>query len=254
MKVTLNIPADPKLEKSLTELQSLEASVQETEKKIDKYRHNLLQPIYEQRSKILKTIPKFWYIVLAQHDDFQEYIRMEDMKFIEYISNIYVTWRDDDYIFTVEFECNDGTIDTQKVDKRFWWEINKDTGVKSLKSKKVDIAWPKELDDVNPIKIKQLSKIEHRSLTNDEKKKYRVGMKSFFAFWSWTGDKPGKEFRSGEELAELLTEDVFPLAVEYYTLAAPGIGDDDDQDEISGEELDLSDDDDQERSTKKVKF
>lgn len=47
MKLTLNILADPKLEKSLTELQSLETSVQETEKKVDKYRHDLLQPIYD---------------------------------------------------------------------------------------------------------------------------------------------------------------------------------------------------------------
>ena len=76
-------------------------------------------------------------------------------------------------------------------------------------------------------------------------------MKSFFAFFAWTGKKPGKEFRNGEELARLIVDDVYPYAVKDYTEALRG--DDDDEFTSEGEELDISDSDSDEPYKKKTK-
>ena len=58
--------------------------------------------------------------------------------------------------------------------------------------------------------------------------------------------KPGKEFRNGEDLATLLSEDLYLNALKYYIIAlSPDEDDDanDEEDTTEGEELDLSDDD-----------
>ena len=46
--------------------------------------------MYAKRRSILKEIPKFWYIVLAENDDFADYISPDDLKYLEYIDDIYV--------------------------------------------------------------------------------------------------------------------------------------------------------------------
>ncbi len=208
----------------------------------------LTKPLFEQRRNVLAKIPKFWYIVLAQHEDFQEYVQTEDMKYLEYIKDIYIekmidaNGKNDDpktYAITFQFESQNGEIENQEVTKYFYTETNPDSGYESLKSYNAEIKWPAEFDKINPSLVKKGRK--DGKWTHEEKKNYRIGMKSFFAFFSWTGKRPGKEYRYGEELAEMFSEDIFPLAVDYYTLAAPGLNenDDNDDDDSSSEELDV---------------
>ena len=126
-------------------------------------------------------------------------------------------------------------------------------GEEKLESSPVNIEWPKDLADINPQKIKEATK--DSGMDVEAKKKYREGMKSFFAFFSWTGLKPGKEFRNGEELARLVVESVFPYAVKYYTEALPADEEEDsDVGSAEGEPLDISDNEDDERETKKQKM
>lgn len=260
------------LETALEELQRMEVDVQQADARVEQFRADVFAPIYAKRRSLMKKVPKFWYVVLAQHEDFQEFIRVEDMSYLESISDIYVQeWVKSDgkaiiqdqeidvkrkgFTLTIEFvESSDLTA--QIIDKEFEWELQSD-GSKKLISKPVEIQWPTSLNNINPQKIKDTVKAESRTMTSQEKKSYRLGMRSFWAFFSWSGQKEGKEFRNGEELALCISEDIFPAALDYYVLAMPGLNEENGEDEEveSGEELDLSedDDDDDESPLKKQK-
>ncbi|ODV95229.1 hypothetical protein PACTADRAFT_68305 [Pachysolen tannophilus NRRL Y-2460] len=236
---------DKLLEKVLIGLAECEQDMDEAEKDSEIYRINKTQSIYAKRRCLLVQIPKFWYIVLAQNEDFSEYISTDDLKYLEYIKDIYVEWMIDaegkksknprDFSITFEFESIDEKeIKNQKIVKKFQTVNDSENGEEKLISSPTKIEWPYDYDSINP------NKIEDKT-SKEGKKNYRAGMRSFFAWFKWTGLKPGKEFRNGEELARLITDDLFPYSVKYYTEAMPGIGDDDD-DDSSSEELDLSDD------------
>lgn len=265
------IPVDKNVEDSFLKLQQIETEIQKADCKVEQFKNQIFTPIYNRRREYLNSIPKFWYIVLAQHEDFQEYISVEDMKYLELISDLYVEFWDETIIesnekismpkkgFTISISfklggknCGkDNKMDDQTVVKKFEWVIDPSSGSRKLESEPITIKWPKELTNIDPVFIKRKAKDENRKLTVDEKKKYRQGMRSFFSFWQWTGKKPGKEYRNGEELATLIAEDIFPAALDYYVLAAPGLGADDndednaDDDDESEEELDLSGDEDE---------
>ncbi|ODQ46540.1 hypothetical protein PICMEDRAFT_11534 [Pichia membranifaciens NRRL Y-2026] len=277
----LDTPVDKSVEESFVKLQKIESEIQSADAQVEQFKNQLFTPIYRRRRKLLDSIPKFWYVVLAQHEDFQEYVSVEDMKYIELISDLYVEFWDetkfDDgnvttiatmpkkgFTLTILFknvkaEKKDNEIEEQEVTKNFEWVIDPSTGSRRLESEPVTIKWPSGLSTLDPMLIKQRAKEEKRTLSDDDKKRYRKGMRSFFSFWQWSGRKPGKEYRNGEELATLIAEDIFPAALDYYVLAAPGIGeqgDDEDEDE-SGEELDLSEqeeaDDESQRNVKRQK-
>ena len=93
-------------------------------------------------------------------------------------------------------------------------------------------------------------------MSGKDKMNYRLGMKSFFSWFRWTGKKPGKEFRNGDDVANLLV-DLFLNGVKFYILGLnESEGDDEELDSSEGEELDISDDDDgdkEEPPTKRVK-
>lgn len=247
-----NVEKDSQLlEKCLIWLADCEQEMDKAEVDASVYRIRKTQSIYKKRREILTQIPQFWYIVLAENDDFPDYVRNEDLKYIEYITDIYVHYKvadsntsenPRDFSITVSFkdeENDEPLISTQEVTKHFHSYV--EDGEEKLSSSPVSIEWPAELNDINPILIK---KNKGKELSANDKKNYRLGMKSFFSWFSWTGEKPGKEFRNGEDLARLIIDDLFPYAVKYYTEALPG-NDMDDEDSSEGEELDISEDDDE---------
>lgn len=221
------------------------------ERECDIYRIKKTRSIYDQRRQWTQQIPKFWYIVLAQNDDFVEYLGTDDLKYLEALQDIYVEWlvkpdgsKSDsprDFLIHFKFDSFDDSTELQQVVKYF--ENVEKNGEETLESRSASITWPKEYDEINPAKIGDKTSKEGKHL-------YRTGMKSFFAWFKWTGIKPGKEFRQGEELLRLISDDIFPYAVKYYTEAMTSIADDDEEE--SSEELDLSDDDDEEEEVEEV--
>lgn len=275
MSSIAGVSVDKALEESFLQLQRIESQIQRADAKVEQFKNQLFTPIYNRRREYLKTIPKFWYVVLAQHEDFQEYVSVEDMKYMELISDLYVEFWDETktdesdevtknslpkkgFTITVTFkninDDKDIDIKEQTVTKRFEWVVNAETGTRQLQSEPVAMEWPAELKNINPEALKKKAKDEGRTLNTEEKKSYRQGMRSFFSFWQWTGLKTGKEYRNGEDLATFIAEDIFPAALDYYVLAAPGLGDNDEEgdDCISGEELDLSDDEGNEEEEKEA--
>lgn len=210
--------------------------------------------VYDKRKAILAEIPKFWYIVLAENDDFAEYVSIDDLKYLEDIENIYVEHRvsgiakptDDDLVHYKDFSITitfNGNV-KQTVTKQFQTVV--EDGEEKLYSTAVDVEWPQDLKIINPQHIKHEAKHNNRPLSKEDKANYRLGMKSFFSWFAWTGDKPGKEYRHGEDLTRLIVDDLYVNALKYYIVALPGNDDEDDDehDSSDGEELDLSEDDD----------
>lgn len=239
------------LEKCLVELAACEQEMDLAEKDAEVYRINKTQKIYESRREILKRIPQFWYIVLAENDDFAEYLAPEDLQYLETITDVYVRHKvvDSgdikhyrDFSITISFEDKASKehpiISTQEVIKHFTTMLAE--GEEKLVSEPVLVEWPQELASINPKEIKKLA--DGSDLSKEQKKNYRAGMRSLFAWFDWTGAKPGKEFRSGDDLARLILDNIFPYAVKYYTEALPNDDDDEFDSSEEGEELDISDD------------
>ncbi|GMM28203.1 Vps75 protein [Martiniozyma asiatica (nom. inval.)] len=260
--------AEEQLDSALGKLQDIEKEIQQADSKVENFKTDLFRPIYERRRTYLMQVPKFWYVVFAQHEDFQEYIRLEDMPFLEKIDDLYVEfWTKPNkkvtienveievpskgFDLTISFKGSNDLPD-QSITKTFEWVL-KEQGERNLESEPVKIKWPASMNGINPSLIRDKAKEENRAITSAEKKAYRLGMRSFFAFFSWTGKKPGKEFRNGEELAALIAEDIFPAALDYYVLAMPGLGDNEEEEDVeSEEELDLSDLEEPDRKKQKV--
>ena len=244
--LTTHTPMD-QIDQSLLNLAQCESLMDSAERKAEIFRIKTTQPIFEKRRHILITIPKFWYIVLAENDDFSDYISVEDLKYLETIKEIHVHYDvadnedtsdltvNKDFSITITFDdVAEASVPPQTVTKHFVTSV--EDGEEKLSSKAVDVKWPQELDYINPGLIKA-NKSKH-DFSDDDKKNYRRGMKSFFSWFAWTGEKPGKEFRNGEDLTRLIIDDLFPYAVKYYTEALPG-ADEEDEDSSDPEELDI---------------
>lgn len=238
---------EEKLSKTLTELAKCEQAMGEAERDIEIYRIKKTQSIYADRRAITSAVPKFWYIVLAENDSFGEYIRPEDFKYLEFITDIYVHYhvadrKDEslyrDFSISMTFSDEFGTIPSQTLTKSFKVEVV--DGEEELTSEPVSVIWPQELSDICPAKIKENKEADKYSA--DEKKRYRQGMKTFFAWFEWTGKRPAKEFKSGDDLTRLIAEDLFPNSVKYYVEAINN-DQESDVDTSEGEELDVSEED-----------
>lgn len=239
------------IEQNLLRLAECEKDMDKAERDAELYRIKKTQSIFNNRRQILKNIPKFWYIILAENDDFSEYISVEDLKYLESIDDIYVHYKisdtkeeelktPKDFSITISFkDDNRQLLPQQTITKEF--NVFIEEGEEKLVSKPVDVQWPSELQSINPNEIKQKHHGNIKEFSKDDKKNYRMGMRSFFSWFSWTGEKPGKEFRNGEDVTRLIIDDLFPYAVKYYTEALPG-ADEDDNDSSDPEELDLSED------------
>lgn len=229
--------SDEALQQQFEKLAECETAMAKVDKEVEQFRIDKLADLFKQRRDIVKHMPKFWYIALAEHEDFVDLIAMEDLKFLEDIKDIYVEYQDVDH-FTITFEFDGELVPKQTVSKKF--TITTKDGEDTVTSEAVDIEWPEELKDINP----KLIKAEKGSnLSKDDKANYRAGMRLLFAWFDWTGEKEGKEFREGDELARVLANDIYVNAVKYYTVALQDDGDEVEEDSSEGEELDLEDDD-----------
>lgn len=233
-----------KLSDSLAQLAAVEQKIGHAEREVEIFRIKKTQSIYADRRAITSTIPQFWYIVLAQNDDFADYVRAEDLKFLDYLDDIYVHFdiadsdspnHYRDFSITVSFKDDSGVVPTQTVTKRF--HVSEENGEETITSDVAEVQWPAELADTCPATIRRNKNGE---FTADQKKKYRQGMKSFFAWFEWTGTKPNKEFRAGEDLTRLIIDELFPNAVKYYAEALQN-DQESEEDSLEGEELDVSD-------------
>ncbi|WPK25924.1 hypothetical protein PUMCH_003261 [Australozyma saopauloensis] len=253
----MNEEEEKRLSNTLAELAKCEQAMGDAEKDVEIYRIKKTQNIYAQRREITKAVPKFWYIVLAENDSFGEYIRVEDFKYLECITDIYVHYdvaedsdeaRYRDFSISFTFSDESGLVPSQVVTKKF--KVDVVDGEEDLTSEPVDVQWPEELLDICPSKVKEQKKGE--TFSASEKKRYRQGMKTLFAWFDWTGKRPAKEFKGGDELTRLIVEDLFPNSVKYYVEAINN----DQESEVSsseGEELDVSDDEEQEDEPQKKK-
>lgn len=246
------------IEQNLLKLAECEKNMDKAEREAELFRLKKTQPIFNDRRQILKNIPKFWYIILAENDDFSDYISVEDLKYLESINDIHVEYKiaatdekelktPKDFTIIISFkdeqQLQQPLVPNQTITKEF--HVLVEDGEEKLVSKPVDVQWPSELQSINPKAIKQQHNNSIKEFTKEDKKNYRLGMRSFFSWFSWTGEKPGKEFRNGEDLTRLIIDDLFPYAVKYYTEALPG-ADEEGNDTSDPEELDLSEDEEEE--------
>ena len=157
------------LSKALRDLSDIEEKLEKIDEKVNEYRINITEPVYDERYEVISRIPNFWKTVLQEHSDFADFIPVSDFKFIDLIRNIKLTMLNTtDYSLKFEFADSEG-FPEQTIVKTF--TICKDiTKLKYtskltdeelldmsefgfLTSEPVDITWPEEYDAINPIKL-----------------------------------------------------------------------------------------------------
>ncbi|SMN19750.1 similar to Saccharomyces cerevisiae YNL246W VPS75 NAP family histone chaperone [Maudiozyma saulgeensis] len=263
------------ISETFLELAKNEFKIESIDKEVEQFKIRKMESAYNERDTLIEKIPSFWKIVLSQHLDFANYIRASDFKYIDAIEKITVKYASDiEKIgsFSITFHFNEikDDLPEQIITKKFKLvkigpkqrsdEEGEDDNTKEtelddiesderLISEVCDIEWPKEYNSINPDLIEDKKSPEG-------KKNYRQGMKSFFGWFRWTGLKPGKEFPHGDSLATLLSEDLYPYCVKYYTEAQRDFADEDSySDDTSEEGIDLSEeeqDNDEEPAKKKI--
>ena len=155
---------------------------------------------------------------------------IRDSKYIEAIKSLIVeplVLKDSganprDFQVVIEFDEIENDLPSQRITKVF--KVEKDVSkilvrknrteeddeldgeVGFLTSQPVDVKWPKSYQSIDPQLIQDKT-------TAEGKKNYRTGMKTFFAWFRWTGLKPGKEFPNGDGLANLFNEELYPFCV-----------------------------------------
>ncbi|CCK70738.1 Vps75p KNAG_0F00690 [Huiozyma naganishii CBS 8797] len=238
-----------------------ESAMDVVEKQVEKYRLDLLRPVYKDRDELIGRVPSFWMVVLSQHSNFANFIRASDFKYVDCIDDVRVEWDEanpGNFSVNIKFHGLEGDFPAQSVTKRFRLvKVKDDMKVSGndedresgddddeeeyerLLSDPVDVEWPVAYDSINPDKIQD---------KRASKKEYRTGMKTLFGWFRWTGLKPGKEFPNGESLAELFANDLYPYCVKYYIEAQRDLADemsDSDNDDSAEEPLELPSDDDE---------
>lgn len=213
------------LQKALDQLAEWEKKITSIEQEIEIYKNEKTSDTYKERNEILQNIEKFWYIVLAQNEEFAEYIEVDDMIYIEDIKSINLThefkkknggpYYTKFTTLSIHFQENQNKkLDDQILVKHFESIIK--NGEERLISNPVNVKWPKTIDHLNPLKI--LKNSNYSSITQEEKSNLRQGQKSFFSWFHWTGKKKN-EFPDGEGLSRLIIDEIYPNATRYYALA-----------------------------------
>ncbi|ODV58504.1 Vps75p ASCRUDRAFT_119309 [Ascoidea rubescens DSM 1968] len=195
--------------RSLKGLYECEDLMEKCEKETEIFRLKNLTTFFQKRLRYISDIEKFWYTVLTQNEDFEEYIRPEDSKYLEYLKRLHINWdvlnnpQSDIGDFSIEFEfvSNDNNFKSQIIKKIF--KVEKTSKIHNNNSKLetsiltsvlAKFDWPKDYNDLPP-QIKKLS---------------------FFSFFDWTGKNEENEFKSGDDLARLFSEDIYLNAIKYY--------------------------------------
>jgi len=214
--------AEKKLEDIQEELDKLEQEAAEEIIAIQKKYNQKKKPVYEKRSKVIATIPKFWAKAIANHGLLSAVLIPEDSKVFEHLENLDVADFEDVKLgFRIEFRFKENPyFQNQVLFKEFKYS---DEG---------------EFDSVTPSKIdwKPLGQEKLATQSLDENDDEQTP-ESFFSFWF----DPRNE---DTEVAEMIKE-IFASPSKYYLNLVPEGEDDDDVFEggESGDELD--DDDDQ---------
>lgn len=190
---------------ALNQLADCEQKIEDKEKELEWYRLKTLMPHYEERDEIVAKIPNFWKIVLSQHDDFANYVRAADFKYIDAIQFLVVKWQSPrDFDITIGFQAVDQELPAQTVKKHFYHDGD------DMKSQ--------------PVELKH--NLPPRKRRN-----------RFFDWFQWQGLDDKSEFPNGDDLARLITDEIYPLCVKFYTEAQRDVADEDSDDESSEPEL-----------------
>ncbi|ODV92233.1 hypothetical protein CANCADRAFT_30461 [Tortispora caseinolytica NRRL Y-17796] len=204
------------------ELSKLEEKFALADEEVMKLQNKLYKPILEERKAVLKSIPKFWPMVLEQYGEaIEKHITPDDQELLETIESIEVE-RDDDDIRSFEIKFvfgNNEFLEQTEITKKF----------KAISKHGQDIKY-----ESTPVEIKWKT---GKDLTKREK----GAAPSFFDFFAFKGDDK-EMFPEAEEIAASISEDLYPNAAKYYVDAIKELYEDEDESDISLSEEDEDED------------
>ncbi|QRV96815.1 Nucleosome assembly protein (NAP) [Ceratobasidium sp. AG-Ba] len=200
-------------------------------------------PLYEQRRKLIKTIPRFWYMALMNNDDISiELQHKEDQEALEFLEDIWVVRSPiDPRVYTIEFMFKSNPFFEDKVLRKVYkYSESRECKAQSgdsdgFKWGMLDFDWEEQVQPQSTtIKWKRGKNLSSKYPRKGADDNLPDELGSFFNWFT----HPSDAFDIGVTIAE----DIFPDAIDYYT----GQVGCDDSDEESDEDDDDDDDDDDE--------
>lgn len=207
--------------------QSNEKASEEILKVEQKY-NGLRKPMYAKRTEIISKIPQFWLTAFSNHPQLSTMIDEEEEKCLQYLRDVVVEENDDiksGYKIRFLFDANP-FFENSELMKDVHLPYGSETDVSAADDRPyivcTEIKWKPGMN---------LLSMKNKKL----KKRSRYDQPSSFLEWV-TND--GESI--GDEIAEVLKDDIWPNPMQYYL--APDIeengmdDDDDDDDDVEEEE------------------
>lgn len=227
-----NIHIDKDLLVSLEKLQDFQNELDKVNEEasdkvleVERKYNEIRRPVYVRRNEIISSIPDFWLTAFLSHPSLCDLLSEEDQTIFKYLDALDV---DDDlklgYSITFKFKPNP-FFDNTKLIKTFKF-FNEGT----TKITGTNIDWKEGMGSAN--------------IDNDEKKgnKRPPSTESFFSWFSETQLEDAGE-GLGDEVAEIIKEDLWPDPIKYLYNVADDEDSEEDEDEEEGEEGDEEDED-----------
>ncbi|CAG0916440.1 unnamed protein product [Notodromas monacha] len=213
------------------EIDALNEKASEEILKVEQKFNILRRPMYGNRTEIIARIPQFWLTAFTNHPQISPMIDEEEEKCLQYLRDMVVDENDDiksGYKIKFIFEDNP-YFDNNELVKDIHLPYESPEDRPSVES--TEIKWKAGMD---------LLKVKEKK----PKRRGRAWADNTVSFLEWLthGGDP-----SGDEIAEILKDDMWPNPMQYYLapeveLEANGLSDEDEEEEGVEEESDVEPD------------
>ncbi|KAJ3099069.1 hypothetical protein HDU97_003502 [Phlyctochytrium planicorne] len=203
--------------------EDMDRKIEDLKKEADKQK----VPLMKQRDQAVAKIPGFWSKVFLGHPYINAVVSEEEQEIIKHVKSFHMDTTDDDKVtFKFVFEKNDYFSNTELV-----YVFDEQTG----ESKTPQIKWGKDKSPIKgPAKETDSKKRKKTHVHDHGEECDHDHEESEFSFFGWLSGHETVDQEESLQFMQILTQDLYPNAVEHFM----GEGDDIDEDEDDDEEDD----------------
>ncbi|XP_028806421.1 NAP1-related protein 1 isoform X2 [Neltuma alba] len=212
-------PVDGELVLSIEKLQEVQDELEKVNEEasdkvleVEQKYNEIRKPVYDRRNEIIKAIPDFWLTAFLSHPALCDLLTEEDQKIFKYLDSLDVEdFKDVKLGYSITFNFKENPcFEDSRLTKAFTFFDDGTTKITGT-----TIKWKEGMGAANG--VHQETKGSKRPLACE----------SFFSWFSETQQKDLAEF--GDEVAEIIKEDLWPNPLKYFNNEA-------DEEDVDGDE------------------
>ncbi|KAF7819701.1 NAP1-related protein 2-like [Senna tora] len=217
-----------KLQEVQDELEKVNEEASDKVLEVEQKYNEIRKPVYDRRNEIIETIPDFWLTAFLSHPSLCDLLTEEDQKIFKYLYSLDVEdFKDVKLGYSITFNFKENPyFEDSNLTKTFTFFDDGTTKITGT-----TIKWKEGMGAAN--RVPQETKGNKRPLACE----------SFFSWFGETQQKDLAEF--GDEVAEIIKEDLWPNPLKYFNNDADeeDLEGDEDGEEENGDNEDDDDED-----------